>query len=86
MNDHTLNDATIDEILRSVNYMIQEAINNTTKIYKGIVVSNNNDGKWNIQYNGKIHPTISYRSSNPSIGQIVMVFIPQGNESVAFFI
>lgn len=86
MNNQAMSDATIDEILKSVNYMIQEAIKHTTKIYTGLVVSNNNDGRWNITYNGETHPIAPNRLANPTVGQMVTVFIPQGNQAIAFFI
>lgn len=86
MSNQAMSDATIDEILKSVNYMIQEAIKHTTKIYTGLIVSNNNDGRWNITYNGEIHPITPNRLANPSVGQMVTVFIPQGNQATAFFI
>lgn len=86
MDNQAMSDATIDEILKSVNYMIQEAIKHTTKIYTGLVVSNNNDGRWNITYNGETHPITPNRLANPTVGQMVTVFIPQGNQAIAFFI
>ena len=86
MDNQTLNDAAINELLKSFNYMIKNAIKHTTKIYSGLIVSNNNDGKWNVQYNGEIHAIQPHSLANPSVGQIVQVFIPQGNQSIAFFL
>lgn len=77
---------TIDEMLRSIQYMINNAIKNTTQIYSGLIVSNNNDGRWNIQYNGETHPIKPYGSITPTVGQNVKVIIPQGNQAIAFFI
>ena len=85
INDQNLTDATIDEIIRSINYMIKDAIKNTSKMYTGIIVSNNNDGRWNIQYNGETHPVTPHRLASPSVGQMVTIFVPQGNQAVAFF-
>lgn len=65
--------------------MIKDAIKNTSKMYTGIIVSNNNDGRWNIKYNGEIHPIIPHRLASPSVGQMVTIFVPQGNQAVAFF-
>ena len=86
MDNQSINDATINEILKSIDYMIQEAISHCTKIYTGLIVSNNNDGKWNIKYNGEVHAIIPHRLANPSVGEMVTVFIPQGNQAIAFFI
>lgn len=86
MNNQAISDATINEILKSINYMIQEAVNHTTKIYTGLIVSNNNDGKWNVTYNGETHAVTPHRLASPTVGQMVTVFIPQGNQAIAFFI
>ena len=86
MPKQTLNDAAIDEIIKSIHYMVSDAIKNTTKIYTGIILSNNNDGKWNIQYNGEIHAVLPYGDVNPVVGNMVKVIIPQGNQAIAFFI
>lgn len=77
---------TIDEMLRSIQYMIDNAIKNTTQIYSGLIVSNNNDGRWNVKYNERTQPMKPYGSINPTVGQNVKVIIPQGNTSIAFFI
>lgn len=58
----------------------------TTKIYEGIIVSNNNDGRWNIRYNGEVHPVRSYGNASPAVDQMVKVFVPQGNQSLAWFL
>lgn len=79
-------DEVINEILKSIRYVINMSIKQTTQIYEGIIISNNNDGRWNIQYNGEIHPIKSYGSIVPSIGMNVKVIIPQGNQAIAFFI
>lgn len=79
-------DIAINEILKTVDYMINKKINQTTKIYTGIILSNNNDGKWNIQYNGEIHSIAPYGNTVPTVGTMVKVFIPQGNQALAFFI
>ena len=79
-------DIAINEILKTVDYMINKKINQTTKIYTGIILSNNNDGKWNVQYNGEIHSIVSYGNITPKVGTMVKVFIPQGNQALAFFI
>ena len=58
----------------------------TTKIYDGVIVSNNGDGRWNIRYNGEVHPVRSYGNANPSVDQMVKVFVPQGNQNLAWFL
>ena len=58
----------------------------TTKIYDGVIVSNNGDGRWNIRYNGEVHSVRSYGNANPTVDQMVKVFVPQGNQNLAWFI
>ena len=86
MNDHSMQNGAIEELLKSVKFMIQSALKHTTCIYDGIIVSNNNDGRWNIQYNGEIHAVKPYGTNIPTVGSMVKVIIPQGNQAIAFFI
>ena len=86
MDNQALTDVMIEEILKSVNYMIKNALNQTTKVYSGIIISNNNDGRWNIQYNGEIHPVKPYNITSPTAGEMVKVIVPQNNQAIAFFI
>lgn len=65
--------------------MLASVHKNTTKIYNGIIVSSNNNGTWNIQYNGETHSMPAYGNINPTINTVVKVFIPQGNQNLAFF-
>lgn len=85
MNNQAMVDTMIQEILKSINYMLNSSLDKTTKIYNGIIVSNNNDGRWNIQYNGETHPVKPYNISSPEVGTVVKVFIPQNNQALAFF-
>ena len=78
-------DVIIQQVLKSIDYMINNAIKKTTQNYSGIVVSNNNNGKWNVQYNGETHPIFYYGDSTPTIGDVVQVFVPQGNQNLACF-
>lgn len=80
------NQGAISVILKSVDYLIEKRMSKTTKIYDGVIVSNNNDGKWNIQYNGKVHAVKPYGSIVPAVGTVVKVFVPQNNQALAFFI
>ena len=71
--------------LKSINYMIKTKFLKTTKIYEGIVLSENNNGTWNIKYNGEIHAIKPYGTNAPVINSLVKVFIPQGNQALSFF-
>lgn len=75
----------IQEILKGVRYIVNQAMSNTTKCYNGIILSQASDGKWNVKFNGETHELKPYGSIIPSIGSVVKVFIPQNNMSLAFF-
>lgn len=75
----------INEMLKSFGYLIEEAMKKTTKCYSGVVISNNNDGRWNIKYNGEVHPVKGYGGVVPTVNSVVKVFVPQGNQSLAWF-
>lgn len=66
-------------------YAIQEyEKHNSTKIYDGIVKSSADNNKWNVQYNGETHAIKAY-NINPTIGSMVKVYVPQGNQNLAYF-
>ena len=81
----TNKDNALNEIIKSIFYMIQNSIKKTTQIYDGIVISNNNDGRWNIKYNGETHAVKLYGSTLPSVNSIVKVVVPQGNQNLSWF-
>lgn len=72
----------VKEILRGVQYMIEEAaIKSQTQIYNGIYLGNGE-----VQLNGKVYTLPQYGgTSSPAVGSIVKVFVPNGNMSMAFF-
>lgn len=81
-----VNKEAIEQIIRGMTYMVNDTINNSmTKVYDGIVISNNNDGRWNIKYNGEIHPVRPYGSIIPNVNAIVKVIVPQGNQALSWF-
>lgn len=82
----SINQDAIDVIIQGISQMIDDFNNKTTKIYEGIIVSQADNGKWNINYNGKTHAVKPYRSVTPSVNLMVKVIIPQGNQNLAFFI
>ena len=68
MENQSSMDSAIEVLIKSFDYMLNMALSKTTQIYEGIIVSNNNDGRWNIQYNGEIHPVKPYGSIVPTVG------------------
>ena len=86
MNNQVNMEYAVESLLRGFDYILKQSLNKTTQIYEGIIISNNNDGKWNIQYNGETHAVKPYGNIVPSVGKNVKVIIPQGNQAVAFFI
>ena len=82
-----MNKEAIEQIIRGMTYMVNEIVKqNSTRVYDGLIVSNNNDGRWNVQYNGEVHPVKPYGSISPQVGTVVKVFIPQGNQALSWFI
>lgn len=77
------NQAAIKEMLKGFAYLLEEAMRGTTKNYDGIVVSSSNN-KWNVQYNGEIHSVKMYGDGIPQINSMVKVFVPQGNQTLAW--
>ena len=84
--DNINNDFVINEMLKSIHYMIEKAVQNTTKIYEGIVVSQSEGGRWNVKYNGETHSINSYGNMTIQTGKVVKIIVPQGNQNLAFFI
>lgn len=81
-----MNQSALNEIVRVVRYIANNFFeNNSTKIYDGVVLSQADNGKWNIRYNNKTHAVKQYGSGSISKGQMVKVFIPQGNQNLSFF-
>ena len=85
MSNQAINDNAINEVLKSINYMIQTALKKTTQCYNGLVVSSSNNGKWNVQYNGEVHSLPVYGAAVPTLNNLVKVIIPQGNQALAWF-
>lgn len=81
-----VNKEAIEQIIRGMTYMVNDTVNNNmTKVYDGIVISNNNDGRWNIKYNGETHPVKPYGPIAPNVNAIVKVIVPQGNQALSWF-
>ena len=78
-------DSAIEELIKSFNYMLTLSMKETTKCYDGIVLSSNNNGKWNVKYNGEIHALKGYGTAIPNVNTIVKVIVPQGNQALAWF-
>lgn len=76
--------AAVNAILKSIGYLNEKALNSTTKIYNGIITSTDND-IYKIKYNGEIHSVPMKGIGNPKVNDVVNVFVPQGNQSLAWF-
>ena len=79
------NSEAIKEILKSINYLVNQAMLKTTKCYNGIVKSQEGN-KWTVQFNGEAHLIPHYGENSVVVGKVVKVFIPENNISLAFFI
>lgn len=80
-----LYNSCINKILQSVNYMIENAFKKTTKCYNGIIVANNNNNTWAVQYNGETHNITQYGDNTINVGDVVKVIVPQGNQALSWF-
>ena len=73
------------QLIRGIKYIVQKIVKkNSTQVYDGIVLSESADGKWNVQYNGQSHAIKPYKMT-PTTNTMVKVFVPQGNQNLAFF-
>lgn len=84
MNQNQNFDKVIEELIKGFSYIVK-SLKTSTQIYDGIVISNNNDGRWNIKYNGETHAVKLYGSKLPSVNSMVKVFVPQGNQNLSWF-
>lgn len=75
----------INEMLKSIKYLIGQSFKKTTKCYDAIIIESNADGTWQVKFNGEVHTLKPYGSISPSVGKMVKVIVPQGNMSIAFF-
>lgn len=80
------NQAAIKEMLKSFAYLLEQALNKTTKTYDGIVLSSTSDSrKWNVRYNNEVHAVKIYGVGIPTANMMVKVIVPQGNQALAWF-
>ena len=78
---------TISELIKGINYIVEDAMSKTTKIYDGLITSSDSDNeKWVVQFNGEKHSLKPYGSIVPAKSMKVKVIIPENNMSLAFFI
>ena len=79
------NQIVVQEMLKSFQFLLDEVLKQTTKIYDGLITASNTDGTWSVRYNGEVHALKPYGSVSPSVGSVVKVIIPQGNQNIAYF-
>lgn len=84
-NSNQIYKEAVESITNSVQYMIAQTTKNMTQIYNGIVVSVNNNN-YTISVNGQEYIIKQYGNLIHVAGDVVKVFIPQGNMNIAFFI
>ncbi len=75
----------IQEILKSFQFLVNETLKYNTKIYDGMIISKANETSWEVRYNGENHILKQYGNAAIDVGKTVKVFIPQGNQSLAYF-
>lgn len=86
MSNNIQNQNLINTLIKGIQYIVDQTLkNNMTKSYDGLVLSENTDGTWNIQFNGKTHAIKPYKIT-PTPNTMVKVIVPQGNLNIAYFI
>lgn len=83
--ENDFNQTALDELIKAMQYLIDQTMGNTTKVYDGLVKSDAGNGRWNIEVNKKIHALKAYGSITPAVNMMVKVIVPEGNFSKAFF-
>lgn len=75
-----------EAIISGVSQYIEQYLGqNGTFVYDGLVKGILDNTRYSIQYNGKVHAVKLYGKAAPTIGQVVKVVVPQGNDSVSWF-
>lgn len=85
MKENEVFKEAVNQIARSVEYMLDQKELGNTKIYNGIITSLTN-GVATIQINGKVFTINQYGTFIHVVNDMVKVFVPQGNMNLAFFI
>lgn len=75
-----------DELLESIDILVQHAIKETTQIYTATVIGVNNNNTCSIRVNGKSHTGIAYYGEAPTVNRQYRVFTPNGSMNQAFII
>lgn len=85
MNQNKVFEEAVNQMARSIEYMLDQKETNTTKIYSGLILSITNDTA-SIKINGKDFIIKQYGNFTHNVNDIVKIFVPQGNMNLAFFI
>lgn len=80
-NDYKL---ATESIVNAIKYMIDEQLSHVTQIYNGVIISNSTRSA-DVTVNGKSYTLPKYGTISYSKGDVVKVFVPQGNMNLAFF-
>lgn len=79
------NQIVVNEMLKGIQFLLDELLKQTTKVYDGLITETNSDGTWSVRYNGESHALKPYGSISPAVGSVVKVVVPQGNQNLAYF-
>lgn len=74
----------LKQIVKSIQYLVNQSKLETTKIYSGFVLSDEGGGKYKVKVNDieKVLPL--YGTNTIAVNNTVKVFVPQGNYNLAF--
>ena len=75
------------EIIEVMQILIDNSMKKTTNINGGIITAINDNGKYSVKIRGKVNILPAYpKSQSLSVGDTVMVVVPQGENSQGFIL
>lgn len=76
--------STEKEIIEAIDIIVKKRLENVTQIFNGVIQTS---GTGSVLVNGKTYTLSVYgEKSTLTAGQVVKVFVPQGNMSQAFIL
>lgn len=75
------NKEALQEIIRSIEYLVEQKLQQNTQIFDGLLLSNGQ-----IRINGKDYFIKQYGNLSHENNSVVKVFVPKGNMNISFYI
>lgn len=74
----------LKEIIKSIQYLVNQSKLQSTRIYSGFVLSSEGGGKYKVKVNDVEKVLPLYGTNTVAVHSNVKVFVPQGNYNLAF--